>query len=161
MKKIDLSERFTEHFALPEFLRSATADALGIPNVPLKCHVTRLRNLAVRCLEPTRQRFRLPLLVTSGYRCPLLNERVGGAPSSQHLTGEAADVQVPRRHWPFSVTTEEQMARILFDWMKDDLETYDQLILEHNSTRTSWWVHVSCRIDTRKNRRQAFMLTKR
>ncbi|MBO7129581.1 MAG: peptidase M15 superfamily, partial [Prevotella sp.] len=68
MNSIDLSERFTAHFALREFLKSDTAEKHGIPNVPLKCHIMRLRNLAVRCLEPTRQRFNLPLLVTSGFR---------------------------------------------------------------------------------------------
>ena len=50
MKAIDLSERFSEHFVLPEFLRSATAEAYQIPNIPLKCHIERLRNLTVRCL---------------------------------------------------------------------------------------------------------------
>ena len=86
-----LSKQNTEHFALPEFLASTTAEKLRIPNVPLKRHIDRLRNLAVRCLEPTRQRFRLPLLVTSGYRCPQLNDAVGGVPNSQHMEGFAAD----------------------------------------------------------------------
>jgi hypothetical protein len=54
MKAIDLSERFSEHFVLSEFLRSAAAEAYQIPNIPLKCHIERLRNLTVRCLEPTR-----------------------------------------------------------------------------------------------------------
>ncbi|MBO7046128.1 MAG: peptidase M15 [Prevotella sp.] len=158
MNSIDLSERFTAHFALREFLKSDTAEKHGIPNVPLKCHIMRLRNLAVRCLEPTRQRFGLPLLVTSGYRCPRLNELVGGVHNSQHMTGEAADIQVPRKYWPFCVTTQEQMALILWDWMRVCLPDYDQLIVEHSGA--TWWVHVSCRIDLTKNRRKAFKLTK-
>lgn len=159
MKKIDLTERFTDHFVLQEFLISPTAERHGLPNIPLKCHIDRLRNLAVRCLEPTRQRFRLPLQVTSGYRCPKLNRLVGGAPGSQHMEGYAADITVPRRHWPFCYTTSEQIARLLFDWMKDCLPHYDQLIIEHSGQ--SWWVHVSCRIDLTKNRRQAFELEKK
>ena len=98
MKGIDLSERFTEHFELREFLASRKAEELGIPNIPLKRHIDRLRNLTVRCLEPTRQRFKLPLQVTSGYRCQRLNEMVGGARNSQHMEGYAADIQVPRQH---------------------------------------------------------------
>lgn len=158
MKAIDLSERFSEHFVLSEFLRSATAEAYQIPNIPLKCHIERLRNLTVRCLEPTRQRFNLPLRVTSGYRCPLLNKLVGGAPNSQHMEGFAADIQVPRSHWPFSITSEQQMARVLFAWMRDSLPDYDQLIIEHHGQ--TWWVHVSCHIDLTKNRREALEIEK-
>lgn len=156
---IDLQERFTEHFVLSEFLASRKAEEQRIPNIPLKRHIDRLRNLAVRCLEPTRQRFNLPIQVTSGYRCPKLNQLVGGVPDSQHMEGMAADIQVPRKHWPFSVTTEEQMARILWYWMKDNLPDYDQLILEYHGS--SWWVHVSCHINLRMNRRQAIKLEKK
>ena len=156
---INLHERLTEHFVLPEFLASHTAEGHKIPTIPLKRHIDRLRNLAVRCLEPTRQRFKLPILVTSGYLCPKLDQLVGGVPHSQHVQGMTADTQIPRRHWPFSVTTEEQMARILWYWMKDNLPDYDQLILEHHGA--SWWVHVSCHINLRMNRRQAFELKKK
>lgn len=159
MKRIDLTERFTDHFVLQEFLQSATAEKHGIPNIPLKRHIDRLRNLAVRCLEPTRQRFKLPLRVTSGYRCPKLNQLVGGVTHSQHMEGYAADITIPREHWPFCYTSSKQIARLLFDWMKDCLPHYDQLIIEHSGA--TWWVHVSCRIDLTKNRHQAFMLEKK
>jgi hypothetical protein len=33
-----------------------------------------------------------PMVITSGYRCPEHNRRVGGAPKSQHMEGRAADV---------------------------------------------------------------------
>ena len=42
--------------------------------------------------------------------------------------------------------------------MKDNVDL-DQLILEHSGT--SWWVHVSCRINFRRNRHQALKLEKR
>ena len=148
------SEKFTAHFALHEFVESRMAEKHGIPNVPLKCHIMRLRNLAVLCLEPTRQHFELPLKVTSGYRCPRLNELVHGVDNSQHITGEAADIQVPRKYWPVGVTSQKQMARVLWEWMRDNLPDYDQLILEHSGV--TYWVHVSCRIDLTKNRHKAF-----
>lgn len=154
---IDPNMRLSEHFTLSEMLVSQKAEQLKIPNIPLKCHIDRLRNLCERCLEPTRRRFNLPILVTSGYRCPLLNERVGGVSHSQHVEGEAADITVPRKHWPWCYTTQEQIARLLFMWMKDNVD-YDQLILEHVGTR--WWVHVSCRIDFRKNRHQNLKIEK-
>ena len=135
---IDLHQRFTEHFVLSEFLTSPTAEKHGIPNIPL---------------------INLPIQITSGYRCEMLNRLVGGVPNSQHVEGLAADIQIPRRHWPFSVTTEEQMARVLWYWMKDNLPDYDQLIIEHRGS--SYWVHVSCHINLRMNRHQAFELEKK
>jgi uncharacterized protein YcbK (DUF882 family) len=33
-----------------------------------------------------------PLTIVSGYRCPVRNREVGGAPTSQHLLGTAADI---------------------------------------------------------------------
>ena len=83
---------------------------------------------------------------------------VKGASNSQHLEGEAADITIPRKHWPFCYTSSEQIARLLFTWMKDNVDL-DQLILEHSGT--SWWVHVSCRINYRRNRHQAFKLEKK
>jgi len=158
MNIIDMEEPMSAHFRLKEFLYSRTAERLGIPNIPLKCHILRIRNLTVNCLEPTRLQLCRPILITSGYRCEPLNRAVGGVSNSQHLMGEAADIQIARRWWPLSVGSEEQMARFLFNWMKEHIP-YDQLILEH-SRRGSWWVHVSCRIDMKKNRGQALQLMK-
>ena len=53
-----------------------------------------VKNLQV--LAQARQQLRDlaggPLVVTSGYRCPAHNARVGGAKFSQHMQGVAADV---------------------------------------------------------------------
>ena len=121
--------------------------------------MARLQALTRRVLDPLRALFEAPITVTSGYRSPQLNEAVRGVSNSQHMEGFAADIQVPRKYWPFSVTTQEQMARVLFIWMRDCLPHYDQLIIEHSGS--TYWVHVSCRIDLTKNRRQAFELEKR
>ena len=141
----------SQHFVLGEFLKSATATKYNINNTPLKCHIMRLQNLAVRCLEPIRQHLKLPIQVTSGFRSPELNTKVGGVPTSQHMKGEAADITIPKKHRPFSVTNDEQAARLIFLYARQFAD-FDQLILEH--TTTAWWVHISCRIDYRKNRHQ-------
>ena len=149
----------SEHFRLGEFLKSRTAEQhqpKPIPNIPLKRHITAMQNLAVRCLEPTRRHFGLPIQINSGYRCEMVNRLVGGVGNSQHLLGEAADITIPRKYWPFGLTTSEQVARLLFRWMRDELPTFDQLILENAGS--SWWVHVSCRIEWRKNRKQVMMI---
>lgn len=48
--------------------------------------------LVRKVLQPLRDIYQKPMKVNSGYRCPMLNEIVGGVPSSQHVKGEAADI---------------------------------------------------------------------
>lgn len=152
MKPIyDPGMKLSEHFELREFLASYKAEKLHIPNIPLKCHITALQNLVDRALEPIRQHLGLPIKVNSGYRCQLVNSMVGGVKTSQHLKGEAADITVPKAKRPFAHGTDEQAARLIFNYAQAYAE-FDQLILEHQGT--SWWVHISCRIDITKNRHQ-------
>lgn len=96
-KTIDVSNcgqvRLSEHFCLSEFIYSRVAIDNGIDNTPPPPVIEALRQLCVRLLEPLRARCgHSPMRVTSGYRCPELNKRVGGVSQSQHLTGEAADI---------------------------------------------------------------------
>ena len=45
-------------------------------------------------LQAIREHFNKPITITSGYRTAAHNKSVGGAKSSQHLLGRAADIQV-------------------------------------------------------------------
>ena len=159
MKQIvDLSMRLSAHFTLGEMCYSNTAanhKPKPIPNIPLKLHITALQNLVDRCLEPMRMALKLPIRVNSGYRCQHVNTLVHGVPTSQHMKGEAADLTIPEEHRPFSVTNDEQAARLLLMYAKQYAD-YDQLILEHykKGDKEVWWLHISCRIDYRKNRHQ-------
>ena len=158
MKPIfDPDMRLSEHFKLSEFLASDKAEKLHIPNTPLKCHIMRLQNLAVRCLEPIRQALGLPIHVNSGYRCPALNDAVKGVKNSQHMLGETADITILMSNRPFGHSTDEQIARLIFNYAKEYAD-FDQLILEHytdkKTGRQHWWVHISCRIDYRQNRHE-------
>ena len=83
------------HFELREFTESATARKHGIVNEPTDEAVENLRALCVHTLEPLREALGLPIVITSGYRCRALNERiVHHAVKSQHMNGEAADFYV-------------------------------------------------------------------
>ena len=48
--------------------------------------------LVENVLDPARQKYGGPVLVNSGYRCPIHNSAVGGVANSQHTRGEAADI---------------------------------------------------------------------
>ena len=143
MKDIQLSQ----HFRLSEFTRSATATRLGIDNTPPMEVVVALTALCCNVLEPLR-RFVGPITIGSGYRCAKLNAAVGGVKNSQHMTGEAADIHLP------STATGKKW----YEHIKTSLP-HDQVIFERNSASSSvYWIHVSCKVDTSKNRSIAIPL---
>ena len=130
----------TEHFKLEEFIRSSTAQQLGIDNTPSEEVILNLRNLCEKVLEPLRQWYGKPISISSGYRCPALNRAVGGVTKSQHLKGEAADIRLP------SIAIGRKMLEYIVFHLP-----YDQVIWEHN-TDGLYWIHVSLKRDPRKNR---------
>lgn len=46
-------------------------------------------------LDELRERLGRPVIVSSGYRCPVHNRNVGGVSNSQHVRGTAADIYCP------------------------------------------------------------------
>ena len=133
--------KLTENFTLAEFVRSETADRKHIDNTPTTEAVDNLRALCRDVLEPARLAFGAPIYITSGYRCPTLNKAVGGKPTSQHLRGEAADLQVR------GVDNLRKLYRLI-----KDHGVFDQLLYESNKAGVRW-IHVSYKQSG--NRRQA------
>lgn len=127
-----------KHFTIEELCRSETARSRGIDNTPAEEVRKNLTELVDNVLDPLREWYGKPIYVNSGYRCPALNKAVGGVASSQHLTGQAADIDVNDR----------AENRKLMKHIEDNLD-FDQLIWENGGA----WIHVSYRADG-KNRRQ-------
>lgn len=86
--------KLSEHFTVDEFTTSQTASRRGIRNVPGPRELANLKRLAA-ALEQVRAIYNKPLTISSGYRSPDLNSAIGGARSSAHLLGLAADINVP------------------------------------------------------------------
>lgn len=94
---VDLNERLSANFTLKELLHSNDADAAGLlahQYDPPAEVVENLRYLCRTTLQPIRDGLGFPLRVSSGYRSPELNRLVGGATTSQHLSGQAADIDL-------------------------------------------------------------------
>lgn len=137
MKRIKL----TDHFYLHEFTRSQTAARYGISNVPTENAMDNIIALCQNVLEPIRTNFNAPVSISSGYRAPKLNRKIGGSSTSQHMIGEAAD---------FSVHGKE--LNDVFNWIAFGMKTddgeqcieprpvveFDQVIFEFGR-----WIHVS------------------
>jgi hypothetical protein len=121
------------HFSLGEMTFSLTAISKNIDNTPNALQISRLESLCDNILEPIRQRFNSPVKILSGFRSPKLNDLVGGAATSQHLLGEAADVKVK------GVSN-----AVLWHWIVDNLN-YDQCIAEKllKEYDGAGWIHIS------------------
>lgn len=131
--------RLSKHFTLAEMTKSHYAERHNIDNSlnpELQGQtVANLEHLCECVLEPIRAHFGKPIVPSSGYRCPELNRAIGGSPKSQHMDGEAVDIEIP------GVRNVD-----LAYWIALNL-TFDQLILECYSEDdpTAGWVHVSFR----------------
>jgi hypothetical protein len=135
MKKI-------KYFSLSEFLNSATAKRLRIDNTPSFEVVDNLNKLA-DYLDNIREKVGKPILISSGFRCPVLNKAVGGVSNSQHQKGLAADLICADMEKLLSVIRETG--------------GFDQLIKEHRNGSKSYWLHVSVCPRNGKPRQQIIM----
>ncbi len=120
------------YFTIAELTRSSTATAKGIDNTPTAAVRANLEALISNLLNPIREKYGNPIVVTSGYRCAALNKAVGGVADSQHLTGNAADLVGEHG-------TAEEVKAIFRAALS--VGGYDQLIIEHKGATR--WVHVS------------------
>lgn len=122
-----------KYFTIQELCNSKTAQLKHIDNSPSPLIQAKLVNLINNLLDPIRELWGAPITVNSGYRCPLLNKAIGGVPTSQHQSGEAADLDVGRHNMK------------LFNMIRTSLLPYDQLIAEgyNQKNKTCKWVHVS------------------
>lgn len=85
--------KISKNFTLEEFCASETARKYGIINQITTSEQRDAIFALVRwVLQPLRDLYGKPMKINSGYRCPALNARVGGAATSQHTKGEAADI---------------------------------------------------------------------
>jgi zinc D-Ala-D-Ala carboxypeptidase len=84
----------TKDFTLEEFLRSQEAARMGREIVADATILENLKRLCILILQPLRDELGRSIHVSSGYRPPWLNTLIGGASTSAHQYGCAADIEV-------------------------------------------------------------------
>ena len=134
--------RLSPHFTLGEMTKTQakTADK----NIPSHVHIENLKRLC-GWLERLRSEWNKrygegddPIVINSGYRSEAVNKAVGGVPSSNHLSGCAADIKVA------GIEQLVRYATILLDISDESQEDFDELLLER-SPRGTYWLHFAVR----------------
>lgn len=122
--------QLSENFTLEEFTTSQTALSKRIRNIPGPREIANLNKLCSQILQPIRNRIDMAIHVTSGFRCPVLNKAIGGENTSQHLTGEAADI----------VCYDNKLLwKVIIEMIRRKEIVVGQLINEKNLS----WIHIS------------------
>ena len=137
--------RLSKNFTYEELCHSNVAERRGINNRPRtkeeeKRVIENLRNLVLEVLQPLRDHVGSPVIINSGYRCPELNDAVGGVKNSQHIKGEACDIRI----------ASSKQGREWAAWIQDNCR-FDQMLLERNKNG-GVWLHVSCKRNAEANR---------
>ncbi len=122
-----------KHFSISELTSSATALREGIDNRPSKCAYHLLHVLVDLLLDPIREAWGEPIVVSSGYRCKQLNALVGGAKYSHHILGCAADIIAGNR------ADHRKLFKMIQKMQQEGRIKFTQLILEGDGR----WIHIS------------------
>lgn len=117
-------------------LRELTVTDTGFINKPSKKEEHNLRLLVQHVLDPLRELYGKPITINSGYRSPLVNKKIGGVPTSEHVKGMAADI---------TAGSKEENKK-LFELIKNNIPAWRQLINEHDYQ----WLHISFNISDNK-----------
>jgi D-alanyl-D-alanine dipeptidase len=136
--------KLSDHVSLAEFEYSPTAVKLGIVNKMNAEQIEKAKLVCANCFEPIRAKVKKPIRVNSGFRSLLLNKKIGGSKTSQHLKGEAMDLDLHDRN--------------LFNWIIDNVD-FDQLIYEFGTVTHADWFHIS--YSKGKNRKQVLRAVKK
>ena len=162
------------HFTLGEMTKTST----GMMNIPSRVSIENMKRVcgwleALRCrynqwyVSPSSDHpahpgtppdsggekdTEEPIIISSGYRSPEVNRRVGGSATSNHLTGCAVDIRVA------GIEQALRYAVILMDYADETRQDYDELLIERNRSGR-YWVHFAVRPPKSQNRRKTAMLS--
>lgn len=119
----------SEFFTLNELTKSSTASKYHIDNTPTEDIVRNLQYGVNMVLDPLRRLYGKPIVITSGFRCPELNKRIGGIANSWHTQGNAADIHV---------ASLAEATKIFSNLQK--IPSVDTALFEHSPS--GQWLHV-------------------
>ena len=123
----------SKHISYKEGTYSVTATRLGVDNTPDDEQLKNMELVAEKVFEPLREWVGGPIKINSFFRGLPLNTAIGGSKKSQHMKGQAMDIDDNYGH-----ATNAEM----YHWIKDNLD-FDQMIWEFGDDDEPNWIHIS------------------
>lgn len=134
------------YFTIDELTWSTTATMNNINNTPPSFIKENLQKL-IEFLNPLREAWGSPIIITSGYRSQKLNDLLNGSSTSAHCVGWAVDM-VPQNG------ELDKFKQFVRDYLKD--KEFDQYIDEQSGNNS--WVHLGLYHPDGKQQRKQFLL---
>jgi hypothetical protein len=140
----------SKHVSYKEGVYSITATRLGVDNTPNDEQLKNMELVAEKVFEPLREWVGGPIKINSFFRGLPLNTAIGGSKKSQHMKGQAMDIDDNYDH-----ATNAEM----YHWVKENLD-FDQMIWEFGDDDEPNWIHVSY-VSPEENRNRCLRAKKR
>ena len=148
---IDTNMKLSEHFTLGEMIKtSVKVNEFAKQNGLGEEEVNNLKRLC-KWLEQLRRRWNNlygegddPIIINSGFRSPEVNKAVGGAFTSNHLTGCAVDIRC------IGIEQALRYAAILLDISDLNNEDFDELLIEQKVHVI--WIHFAVKPSCNRRR---------
>ena len=138
-----MTNKISAHVSYKEGVRSRTADRRGLDNTPNESQLKCMKEVAEAVFAPLRKWVGGPIKINSFFRGEPVNTAIGGSKYSQHMKGQAMDIDDTFGH-----KTNAEM----YHYIKDNLD-FDQLIWEFGDDKNPNWIHVSY-VAHRENRKK-------
>ena len=136
-------ERISKHISYKEGVYSRTAERRGLDNTPSEEQLKCMKEVAKNLFEPLREWVGGPIKINSFFRGEPVNTAIGGSTRSQHMKGQAIDIDDTFKH-----KTNAEM----YYYIKDNLD-FDQMIWEFGTDKNPNWLHISW-VSHRPNRKK-------
>jgi hypothetical protein len=141
--------KLSDHFTFNELTTTGHEELLEQNRVSAQKYIKQLKYTA-GALEECRKVIGVGLQVTSGYRMPALNKKVGGSATSKHTQGLCADFK------PVGMMTVKEAFNKLLE-NKDKLYSVRKVIIE--GVKGKEWIHMQSRTPSDVNVALEFFTT--
>ena len=136
-------KKISKHISYKEGTYSQTALRRNLDNTPNEEQLKCMKGVAENLFEPLREWVGGPIKINSFFRGEPVNTAIGGSTRSQHMKGQAIDIDDTFGH-----KTNAEM----YHYIKDNLD-FDQMIWEFGDDKNPNWVHISW-VSHRPNRKK-------